>query len=296
MGGRSQERRSRADETRLGRSPEELLDLIEKDPERQGRLKALEEAVADLTRSRQGIEIALPSDDVIRFGVIADTHLGSTKERIDCLASYYANARARGISDILHAGDVLDGFGVYRGQEFEVHKVGWQQQRDWFGEQMPREAGVTTHFVTGNHDASYKKASGVDVGSELADRRADWSYIGEDTGVVTLYNQRGDAYRVLLLHPDGGTAYALSYKLQKIIESLTGGEKPDMLVIGHYHKLELLPNYRNVVGVQAGCFQDQTLFMRRKPTPAHVGGWFFEVDLHRPEHQVHVRPEFVTFF
>jgi hypothetical protein len=74
------------------------------------------------------------------------------------------------------------------------------------------------------------------------------------------------------MHPGGGSAYALSYAPQKIVEGFDGGAKPAVLLIGHYHKASYQMT-RNVHVVQTGCFQDQSLFMRQKKLAAHVGGW-----------------------
>lgn len=75
----------------------------------------------------------------------------------------------------------------------------------------------------------------------------------------------------------GGTGYAISYRPQKIIESYEGGEKPAVLLMGHYHKLDV-GLVRNVWYVQTGCGQDQTPFMRQKAIEAHVGGVIVEME------------------
>jgi len=81
-----------------------------------------------------------------------------------------------------------------------------------------------------------------------------------------------DGVILRLFHPGGGTAYALSYHPQKWAESLSGGEKPHIALIGHYHKTEYL-FYRNIHIYQGGTFQMQTPYMRRKKLSAHLGGW-----------------------
>ena len=73
-----------------------------------------------------------------------------------------------------------------------------------------------------------------------------------------------------VVHPGGGSAYAISYTDQKRVESYQGGEKPQIELVGHYHKF----NYgypREVHTVQCGCTTDQSLFMRKKRLQAHVG-------------------------
>ena len=50
-------------------------------------------------------------------------------------------------------------------------------------------------------------------------------------GIIKLpYNQK-----IELIHPDGGSSYAISYKPQKIIEAMEGGTKP-LSIIGTFQK------------------------------------------------------------
>jgi hypothetical protein len=90
---------------------------------------------------------------------------------------------------------------------------------------------------------------------------------------IVLKNANSGASCILrVMHPGGGTGYALSYRPQKIIEAMEGGEKPAVLLLGHYHKIDF-GLVRNVWYVQTGCQQDQTPFMAQKAIEAHVGGF-----------------------
>jgi hypothetical protein len=262
------------------------------------RIAALEGALKAQAESRHRINLELPcADNSLVFGVIGDTHYGSMYEAKDECAAMYERFRAEGVKDVLHVGDVIDGHNMYKGQEFEIHAHGWAQQRDWFAATAPRVKGLTTHFVTGNHDASMKKAAGIDVGGELQDRRPDWRCLGEDHATVAFKTPNGRTFRVMLIHPGGGSAYALSYRPQKITEQIEGGAKPNMLLIGNYHKAEWMPSYRNVSVIQAGCFQWQTPFMVTKGLAAHVGGWIVRVTV-QPDKALSnaVAAEFVAFY
>jgi len=279
------------------RSIDELREIVASSPTATARQNALAEMVTQMMATRKSVAVTLPSKDRLRFGVFGDTHIGSTYERLDALRDYYANAQAREITTMIHAGDVLAGHRVYRGQEFEIHKHGWEEQRRHFAEAMPQSGDITTYFITGNHDASFKKLTGMEPGPSLMEAREDWQWVGADIGTVELKTSNGLKFRVQLLHPGGGTAYAISYRPQKLIESLAGGTKPDLLVIGHYHKLEFMPAYRNVAVLQAGCFEDQTPYMAREGIQAHVGGWFIDVDFLGHDHgSMQIKAEALVYY
>jgi hypothetical protein len=262
------------------------------------KIAALTQALHAQAETRHKVHLELPSkSNSLVFGVIGDTHYGSLYEAKDECAAFYARCAAEGITDVLHAGDVIDGHKIYKGQEFELHRHGWAEQRDWFAEVAPKHAGITTHFITGNHDASMKHAAGIDVGPELQDRRPDWHFIGADYAVIEFAAPNGRKYRVGLMHPGGGSSYALSYRPQKIVEQIEGGGKPNLLLIGNYHKAEWMPSYRNVSVIQVGAFQWQTPFMLTKGLAAHVGGWIIRVTM-QPDKALSnaVQAEFVSFY
>lgn len=262
------------------------------------RIRELEKALTDQAASRHRIAMEIPCDkNSLAFGVIGDTHYGSLYEAKDECQAMYERFAAEGITTVLHAGDVLDGHQVYRGQEFELHSHGWAKQRDWFARHAPRVKGITTYFIVGNHDTSLKKAAGIDVASELADRRDDWKPLGEDYATIEFKTPNKRSLRVALVHPSGGSAYALSYRPQKIVEQIEGGTKPHLLCIGHYHKAEMIPSYRNVTTIQVGCFQFQTPFMVTKGLAAHVGGWIIRVTLQPDKIPARsIQAEFQAFF
>ena len=87
-----------------------------------------------------------------------------------------------------------------------------------------------------------------------------------------------------------------SYQPQKLIESLTGGDKPHILLIGHYHKALNMPAYRNVRAVLGGCGCDQTRFMRKKRIEAHVGAWILEFQQAKDGSINRFKTEWLGFF
>ena len=81
-----------------------------------------------------------------------------------------------------------------------------------------------------------------------------------------------------LLHPLDGSSYALSYSGQKYMDSLTGGDKPNVLLVGHHHKAMYM-FYRNIhyYEVPSTCIQsDWEKRMRLNNT---AGAWVLNINI-----------------
>jgi len=244
--------------------------------EQQEQIRYLQGALHQ-THADRDYDVPVQLDrNMLRFGLWSDPHFGSRYCRADALAKYYDLLRAEGITFALCAGDILDGHGIYRGQEFEQSHIGLARQLEALHDQAPNGSGIVTYFVSGNHDYSFFRSNGVEPWHNIAEITG-WTHVGIDSGTVRLRCKGGRDVRVGLMHPDGGTAYALSYRPQRLIEAIPGGQKPDILGIGHYHKAEYMPRWRNIAAFQAGAFQSQTPFLKRKGSDSHVGGWIVEV-------------------
>jgi hypothetical protein len=99
----------------------------------------------------------------------------------------------------------------------------------------------------------------------------------------------------ILVRRNGKTLWTgNSYKGQKYLNSLSGGQKPHLCFQGHYHKAMYM-FYRNVHMFDAGCLEEQTIFMKKKGTPAHLGYWIVEVNGDKNGVES-VKPEFVPFY
>jgi predicted phosphodiesterase len=208
------------------------------------------------------------------FGVLSDSHLGSKKERLDALHFAYDVLQAEGVEQVYHCGDITEGAGVYRGQELEVHKYGQEEQIQYTIDEYPKREGMTTHFITGNHDLRIYEMGGADPGVQIARQRDDMNYLGQ--AYARLRFPQGA--RVDLLHPGGGVAYALSYKSQRYINNLAPMDVPEMMFWGHYHT-SFYMHYRDVHFLQAGCFKDAGIWERRLGLNPDVAGWLVQVTM-----------------
>lgn len=270
--------------------------------------KALKEQVTRFREELKRLELKRQYNlddyrtEIIKFGLISDTHLGSKHENLPFLRLAYDIFEQEGIKFVYHAGDMTEGKMRHGGHEFEIHVHGMDDQADYVAEQYPSKPGMVTEFITGSHDLSFYKAVGGDIGRKISDLREDLIYLGQEQAQVTLEDKNGNTATLRLVHPGGGTAYALSYHPQKHIEALSGGTKPNIEGIGHYHKLLWLPNYRNIQGFLAGCMQHQTKYMARKNLAAMQGFYIIEVVLDkngiircRPENFPGYEDEFNVF-
>ena len=84
------------------------------------------------------------------------------------------------------------------------------------------------------------KNGGIDIGRIIARERQDMTYLGQSNAKINLTPK----CVLEINHPLDGASYAIS-SLQKLIDSMSGGDKPNILINGHHHKgnVYLLPQY-----------------------------------------------------
>jgi len=256
-------------------------------------------------------------EHVVRFCAISDTHCESRCCAWDELHAVYDRCDAEGVRDVLHAGNLSDGPGErgYRGHYLEVSE-GCHQVYDclrYLHQRYPRREGVKTHFISSStcHEGWEFKATGLNMGHALAHGcrykvlgpdgedvvsippRDDLNYLGMDE--YDIHCGPEENTRIRLFHPGGGSAYALSYKSQKYVESLQGGTKPHLAIIGHFHKSSYFTP-RDVRVLQPGCLEWQTSFMRKHMIDAHVAAWFVTLHVDGDGSIRRVIPEEMPFY
>jgi hypothetical protein len=215
-------------------------------------------------------------DGTYLFGFTSDNHIGSKYARLDVLNDLYDRFAEQGVDRVLNAGNWIDGEARFNMHDLLVH--GMDAQLRYLAEHYPQRPGIVTYAVAGDdHEGWYCQREGVDIGRYAQNvmrenGRQDWVDMGYMEAFIRLrHAESGASTTAHLMHPGGGSSYAISYTGQKIVEGYDGGEKPAVLLIGHYHKLAY-NIVRNVHVIQAGTTEDQTPFMRKKKLAAHVGG------------------------
>ena len=232
------------------------------------------------------------------FGFVSDTHLCSKHHRADVLNKLYDWYEAEGIQHVFHGGNWIEGEARFNFHDVAVH--GRAAQLAYFIKHYPIRKGIVTHYVAGDdHEGWYQQREASQIGQDLEDKakaagRTDLHYLGYIEADVELLAPRGSAV-IRVMHGGGGSAYAISYRPQKIVESFTGGEKPAVLLLGHYHKISYNIT-RNVHVVQGGCTCDQSVFMRKQSIEAHVGGCMIRLRQDSKGIITDFVPHFRTFF
>lgn len=190
---------------------------------------------------------------VQRVGVISDIHFGSKYVLRSRLKEFIHYAYEElGIREILCPGDVLEG--CYRHAQWELSHSGIEAQAEDAFESLPQKPGLKYRMITGNHDFTFTNANGVEVGPFLVNF---FKERGRDD--LHFYGNRGAFLKVggavvHLWHPMSGASYAISYQLQKKIESYAPGEKPHIVLAGHWHRYGTIEE-RGVHAIACPTFQ-----------------------------------------
>ena len=210
----------------------------------------------------------------IKFGYYSDPHVGEKNFIEPLWFQMLATFKREGITTVYCPGDNLEGMSGRPGHIYQLAQVGATAQLNYASKLFQAGSGFHFYVIDGNHDQWFKEKGniGLTAGLELSHRNKNVTFLGEWEADVTL----AKGVTMKLFHAADGTAYADSYKLQKLIESLEGGNKPNLILSGHYHK-QVAIFRRNVFGFECGTLCGQTLFMRGKKLPAHKGYGIIEL-------------------
>lgn len=203
-------------------------------------MESLERVIKQLELSREEAALALRqlvkpqrkenyskhhwNEKHVRIGVISDTHIGS--KYFNYQAYEDSLRRLKDVDAIYHCGDVVEGMSNREGHIYELEKIGLSNQLDYatelLGQYKPH-----IYFTSANHDewGKNKANQGILVGPEIERRiPKKATFLGEYTANIELANNV-----VLRLTHEGANAYALSYSLQKRVNALEGGTKPQII-------------------------------------------------------------------
>lgn len=286
-----------------------LCDKMDMSPKRTKAL--IEEArgmgmVLHVEHDHVGIKMPQPEERVRTVGiapvvgerqkvaVISDLHLGSKYCLRDQIKEFVHYAYEQGVREVLCPGDVLDG--IYHHGLFEVSHTGIDAQSQDLFETLPQLPGLNYRAITGNHDFTFTEKTGLDVGEYLM---AYFRKRGRTD--LHFYGNRGAFLRVKgaivhLWHPRSGVSYARSYAIQKHIEKYSSGEKPNILLCGHWH-VYCHVYERGVHGIACPTFQGGgSAFGKSLGGAPAIGGMILSWDLTTHGTMRHFIHEYRAYF
>lgn len=217
------------------------------------------------------------TDDLIhiRQTWISDSHLCNEAQQLHLLNDVYKETKKRGIDTVLHFGDILDGDYKNRPEhQYALFRLGASRQLEYVNDYYPKVEGVTTYFITGNHDSTHMKNGGVFVGPAIEKMRPDLKFVGDERAIFK--PNESPKTSIEMYHPGGGCASSLSYRSQKYIDKMEPGEKPNVVGMGHFHQSHFM-SYRNVIALLLPCTTAKSAFAVRQGLENTMGAYFVDM-------------------
>jgi len=208
--------------------------------------------------------LTFEGEEVI-IGFCTDTHIGEVSFNDSLWISFIEECEREKVQLIVHAGDVHEGMSNRPDQIYHLTDIGSSAQMD-HAEKLFRMTDIPIKVIDGNHDRWGIKSNGLFMVRDLANRMPGHvEFLGSDSGYFFI-----NGTRWMLWHGEDGSSYATSYRLQKLIEAFTGGDKPQVLLAGHTHK-EISMLERNVHTVSGGALSYQSAWMKSTRKACHTG-------------------------
>ena len=175
-----------------------------------------------------------------KWAETADLHIGCKEHEERGLREFLDEGRLRGYKDCHIAGDVCDGFRVYRGHIANLRHLSAEAQAE-AAVDILEDYDYNYYAIDGNHDISFLAHSAPTPNKFIAAALPNYTYLPTVSADLVI----GGAVK-RIVHGGGGGAYAKTYKGQVLIRNTLDGEGTKirvcgndydwrMLQIGHYH-------------------------------------------------------------
>lgn len=171
--------------------------------------------------SGPGVELVSRKNNTFLFGAMGDLHAASKYCRWDVREDLIHRVEAAGGQAIFDTGNWIDG--ESRFNKYDLEAYGMNRQCQLLAEKHPHTK-LPIYAVSGDdHEGWVAQREGVNIGDYAAKimRRAghNWTDLGFMEAHVLLKNVNTGVTAIMAVcHPGGGSAYATSYSIQKIIE------------------------------------------------------------------------------
>ena len=207
----------------------------------------------------------------LKFGLISDTHIWARDCDLEWIKKFYDDAKWEWVECFLHAWDLVDGCGVYKGQKFEQADVWYEDQLDRVVKEYPN-VWVPTYFIGWNHDLSYLSWMWADICKTIDLIRNDMIYLWAYEAKIKL-----NWITIELQHWWWWTSYSQDYKLLKYLDKIPSWQEPDIYALGHYHQA-IHSLHRGIHWYMPASFLKENLLAKRFGFPNIIWGWIIDVD------------------
>lgn len=230
---------------------------------------------------------------------ISDIHVGSDTFLEACWNRFADWLSDSDFSYLLIAGDLVDGIGIYPGQESELVIKNIYEQYDAFGAMMRDLPSRMKIIISpGNHDVVRGAEPQPVIPQQFTKKFPENCMLVENPALVNLQGVRVLMYHGRSIDDMIGLIPGASYEqsglmMEEMLQRrhlapaygrrtpIAAGKTdrliidplPEILHTGHVH-ISGLTQYRGVLGINAGTWQSQTAFQKQmnvNPTPAQAG-------------------------
>ncbi|MFB6280810.1 MAG: DNA-directed DNA polymerase II small subunit [Haloferacaceae archaeon] len=242
------------------------------------------------------------ADREVAAALVSDLHVGSREfagDAWDRFADWLHTPEADHVEYLLIAGDMVEGVGVYPGQDEELDIVDIYEQYRTFSERLKDVPGdLEVVMIPGNHDAVRLAEPQPGFDEDLRDVMSahDARIVGNPAtvtleGVSVLMYHGVSLDEVIAELPDAEASYGEPHRAmhqllrKRHVAPQYGGrmqiapedrdylvidEVPDVFHAGHVHKLGY-GSYHGVLAINSACWQEQTAFQRKVDIDPDVG-------------------------
>ena len=229
---------------------------------------------------------------------ISDIHVGSNTFLEDSWNQFADWLSDSDFSYLLIAGDLVDGIGIYPGQESDLVIKNIYEQYDAFGSMMrDLPSRIKIVISPGNHDVVRGAEPQPVIPQQFTKKFSENCMLVENPALVNLQGVRVLMYHGRSIDDMIGLIPGASYEqsglmMEEMLQRrhlapaygrrtpIAAGKTdrliidplPEILHTGHVH-IRGLSQYRGVLGINAGTWQSQTSFQKQmnvNPTPAQA--------------------------
>lgn len=223
------------------------------------------------TSTKKEVNEVLSEPWHLKFALLSDTHFWAKQCAKDELWEFYDRAKDKWVEAFVHCGDIVDGCGVYKGQQFEQSEVWFEDQLQDINQNYPN-VWIPTYFIWWNHDENFLKANGVNICKAIETIRQDlinlWFYDAR---------LKLNGIDINLHHGGGSLSYAKDYKMKKYLDSMPVENQPDIFALWHYHTA-LYDLHRGIHWYMPWAFLKENMLAKRFNLDNTIWWWVIEID------------------